>query len=154
MLVNAMAPIRAEEDGPVWRQTTFYPFALTSQWARGASLIVRTDVATYDTATYGAVPLVDAVVTHDEEAGEYAVFVVNRSVDEATEVAIDVQAPEGVRLIEAITLSDDDPYAKNSAEQPERVTPHANDSARLDAGIVSVTLPAVSWTMLRLAVAS
>src|SRR4051794_2544324 len=41
MLVNAMAPIRAEQGGDVWRQTTFHPFALTSKWARGTALDVR-----------------------------------------------------------------------------------------------------------------
>lgn len=34
-LVNVIAPIMAEEHGPAWRQTTFYPFAEAALHARG-----------------------------------------------------------------------------------------------------------------------
>ena len=37
----------------------------------------------YETARYGEVPLVDAVATHDEEAGAVALFAVNRVADRA-----------------------------------------------------------------------
>ncbi|WP_210480755.1 alpha-N-arabinofuranosidase [Naasia sp. SYSU D00948] len=151
MLVNAMAPIRAERGGSVWRQTTFHPFALTSKWARGTALDVRVRCDDYDTEEYGSVPLVHAVATYDEEAGEYAVFVVNRRIDRPLELNLDVQHDGALSVIEAITLSDPDPYAKNTAEDPNRVLPQANDSAQVVDGGVTVTLPPVSWTVIRLA---
>ena len=152
MLVNAMAPIRAEQGGIVWRQTTFYPFALTSRWARGTALDVKVSCASYDTNEHGSVPRVDATATYDAESGLYAVFVVNRSTEQALDARIDIQHRGGTSLIEALTLSDPDPYATNSPDDPERVVTHTNDSAHLTDGQLVITLPPVSWTVARLAV--
>ena len=149
MLVNAMGVIRTEPGGIVWRQTSFYPFANTSRWARGVSLDVRIASGTYDTKDHGTVPLVDAAATYDEGSGQYAVFVVNRSTDAAQELEIDLQHPGGLELIESVMLADDDPYATNSADEPERVVPRPNDTARVADGRVTLTLPPVSWGMVR-----
>jgi alpha-N-arabinofuranosidase len=151
MLVNAMAPIRAERGGSVWRQTTFYPFALTSNWARGTALDVRVQCEDYETEEHGSVPLVHAVATYDEAAGDYAVFLVNRAMDRPLEVTLDIQHTVPVSIVEAVTISDADPYAKNTPDDPDRVRPQANDSAQIEDGRITVTLPAVSWTLVRLA---
>jgi len=150
MLVNAMAPIRAEQGGIVWRQTTFYPFAMTSRWARGTALEVKVLCESYDTKEHGAVPLVDATATYDEETGQYAVFAVNRSMDLSLEVSADIQHPGSTSLIEALMLTDPDPYAKNSPADPERVVLQENGSARVSDGRLLFTLPPVSWSMVRL----
>jgi alpha-L-arabinofuranosidase len=149
-LVNVIAPIMTEPGGPAWRQTTFYPFALTSQLARGRALEVKLEAPTYDTATYGVVPLVDAVATHDDESGRAAVFLVNRSQDEAITVTVDVAALGRITLLDAQTLADDDVYAKNTLDEPERVALRANDSVRLEAGELTITLPPVSWSAIEL----
>jgi len=150
-LVNVIAPIMTEPGGPAWRQTTFYPFATTSRLARGVALDVALSSPRHQTATYGEIDLVDAVATWDEEARRCAVFLVNRSQRESSKVEIDV-AGLGVCVVnECTTLADDDPFATNTLAQPERVTPHANTSATLTNGLVSVVLPPVSWTALALA---
>ena len=68
-LVNVIAPIMTEPGGAAWRQTTFFPFAITSRLAPGQALEVKLDAPTYETARYGEVPLVDAVATHDAATG-------------------------------------------------------------------------------------
>ena len=69
-LVNVIAPIMTEPGGPAWRQTTFFPFAITSRLAQGEALELKLDVADVRRPrTYGEVPLVDAVATHDAETG-------------------------------------------------------------------------------------
>ena len=40
-LVNVIAPIMTEPGGAAWRQTTFFPFAVTSRLARGVTLELR-----------------------------------------------------------------------------------------------------------------
>lgn len=149
-LVNVIAPIMTEPGGPAWRQTTFFPFALTSRLARGQSLELRLDAPTFNTARHGEVPLVDAVATHDADHGRSAVFLVNRSVTEAVTVTIDVARLGDVSILEAHTLSDDDVYAKNTLAETERVAPHPNASAVVDGGTLTVTLPPVSWSALSL----
>jgi alpha-N-arabinofuranosidase len=151
-LANVIAPIMTEPDGPAWRQPTFHPFAITSRLAAGDVLRVRLDSPLLDTAKYGEVPAVDAVATF--EAGKLAVFLVNRSTDTPIEVTIDTSRTPVSAVLEALSLSDDDRHAVNSADRPDRVTPKPNDSVKVGQGKVSVTLPAISWTALSLSTES
>ncbi|WP_043441982.1 arabinosylfuranosidase ArfA [Arthrobacter sp. L77] len=150
-LVNVIAPIMTEPGGPAWRQTTFFPFSITSRLARGSVLELTLDAGTYTTGEYGVVPLVDAVATHDDATGATAVFLVNRSQTEETTVTIDVAALPGITGVTAESLYDTDVYARNTLEEPDRVTMRPNTSARLDGGAVTITLPPVSWTAAALA---
>jgi alpha-L-arabinofuranosidase len=149
-LVNVIAPIMTEPGGPAWRQTTFFPFAVTSSLARGRSLAVKLESETYDTAAYGTVGVVDAVATHDEEAGATAVFLVNRALDETSTVTIDLAAFGPVEVVSARTLSDTDPTAKNTLTDPGRVGLRACEGVEVRGGQLTVNLPAVSWTAIEL----
>ncbi|MDN3494832.1 alpha-N-arabinofuranosidase [Planococcus sp. APC 4015] len=149
-LVNVIAPIMTEPGGDAWRQTTFFPFALTSRLAQGTTLRLRLDCPTYETAQYGEVPVVDAVATHDAESGRSAVFLVNRSLDEDVTVDIDVSMLGAVSIAETHMIHDDDIHAANTRDDQDRVRPTGNDSARLESGTITVTLPPVSWTALGL----
>ncbi|RWZ51806.1 alpha-N-arabinofuranosidase [Labedella phragmitis] len=146
-LVNVIAPIMTEPGGEAWRQTTFFPFSVTSRLARGVVLRPRIEVGSYPTAKHGAAPLVDAVATFDEETGTAAVFLVNRSLSEAATVTVDLSSLGVTAITEALVLHDDDPYAKNTRDDPERVALCAVDAA-IAAGVVTVELPAVSWVAL------
>lgn len=149
-LVNVIAPIMTEPGGPAWRQTTFFPFSTTSRLARGVTLELKLDCPTYDTGRYGEVPVVDAVATSDAATGTTSVFLVNRSLEEEVTIDIDVRLLGDVQLLEVESLHDDDIHAANTLTDPDRVRPRANDSARLEGGTVSITLPPVSWTAMTL----
>ncbi|MFT3889415.1 MAG: alpha-N-arabinofuranosidase [Arachnia sp.] len=146
-LVNVIAPIMAEPDGPTWKQTIFHPFALTSAHAKGDVLRVVIDGPTIASQEFGEVQAVDAVATWADDEG--TVFLVNRHENETVQVEIDV--PAGCRLVEAVTLTSDDPRWQASAEDDTTVAPRANDTAVLDGTRLTADLPAISWTMLRLA---
>lgn len=148
-LVNVIAPIMTEPGGAAWRQTTFFPFSVTSRLASGDVLRPRIDVPSYDTAAHGAAPLVDAIVTADDERS--AVFLVNRSRTESITVTIDVSELAASRITEAVTLWDDDVYAKNTLENQERVGLKTLEGASLDEGTLTVVLPPVSWSAVALA---
>jgi len=149
-LVNVIAPIMTEPGGPAWRQTTFYPFSLTSKLARGTALELRLDSPTYETEQYGEVSVVDAVATHDADGGT-TIFAVNRSLTDEVTLEIDTRALAGITRAEAISLFDDDIHAANTLEDQERVTPKANTSVEIGDATVTITLPPVSWTALTLA---
>ena len=149
-LVNVIAPIMTEPGGAAWKQTTFFPFALTSRLAQGVALELKLDCPTYESQTHGTVGVVDAIATHDEESGETAVFLVNRSLEEAVELVVDVSLLGAVSLGSAESLYDDDMHAANTLTDPERVGLRANDSARLADGELRITLPPVSWTAVTL----
>jgi len=149
-LVNVIAPIMTEPGGPAWRQTTFFPFATTSRLATGTALEVKLESPGYDTARYGEVSVIDAVATHDAETGRTAVFLVNRSQTDEAVVTIDIATLGAVAVLSAQTLADADVTAKNTLEQPDRVALAENASATASGGVVTVTLPAVSWTAIEL----
>ena len=146
-LVNVIAPIMTEPGGKAWRQTTFHPFALTSANAKGDVLRVAVDGPTVDSDEFGPVQALDAVATWDGDSG--AIFVTNRHASE--DIALTIRVPEGYALAEAVTLHHTDHNWKASAEDDHTVVPRSNESAVLDGTTLTVELPAISWSMLRLA---
>jgi alpha-N-arabinofuranosidase len=149
-LVNVIAPIMTEPGGGAWRQTTFFPFALTSRLAQGTVLRLDIEAGTVPTAAYGDVPVIDAVATLAED-GSLALFVTNRHLTDATRVSLDLGALGGLGITECLTLADEDQDACNTREVPDRVTMHANATASLDDDVLTLSLPAVSWTVVSLA---
>jgi alpha-N-arabinofuranosidase len=150
-LVNVIAPIRSEPEGPAWRQTIFHPFAITSRMAKGEVLRVELQSPTYETAKYGEVPVLDAVATHDPDTGEVSVFIINRDQTEPVEVAVPLAAfARPLTVAEAWTLADEDLYAANTVDNPDRVVPKPSTTAKVEDNILKLTLPPVSWTAIRL----
>jgi alpha-L-arabinofuranosidase len=149
-LVNVIAPIKTEPGGPAWRQTIFFPFAITARLAQGTVLRLAIESPSYQTSEYGSVPLVDAVATIDKDSRAAALFIVNRSQHAATTVSIDVGSLGPVRLGESLTLADDDPTATNTLEHQDRITATPNRSVRIQDGVLTVELPAISWSALQL----
>ena len=149
-LVKEIAPIMTEPGGRSWRQTTFHPFALTARHAAGQVLSTRIEAPTYETAKYGEVGLVDAVVTHDAATGEVVVFAVNRSQTEEIGLEVDLTAFGELAVHDALTLAHADHTWSATADDDETVLPRANASATGSSGAARMTLPPVSWSVLRL----
>jgi len=145
-LVNVIAPIMTEPGGDTWRQTTFFPFSVTSRLAKGSVLRPVIEAGTYSTEVYGEVPLVDSVATYDEATSTGALFLVNRDTEHAHTVTVDARGLALNALTEALTLSDDDAYAKNTLADQNRVGLKVNTSAALADGRITITLPPVSWS--------
>ncbi|GIH76790.1 alpha-N-arabinofuranosidase [Planobispora longispora] len=148
-LANVIAPIRTEPGGPAWRQTIFHPFALTARHARGEVLRVEPECATIPTARYGETPAIWATATHEEATGEITLFVVNRDRHDPCE--LDVTLPAGLVPAEHLELADEDPSATNTAADPDRVVPRPGAGLRLDGRRAALTLPPVSWSIVRFA---
>ncbi len=148
-LVNVIAPIMTEPGGAAWRQTTFFPFSVTSRLARGEVLDPRITVGSYATEAHGEAPLVDSVATVDGEAA--AVFLVNRSTTDSIEVTVDASGLGATAITEAVTLHDADVYAKNTLADQERVGLKPLEGAVLSGGVLTVVLPPVSWSAVALA---
>lgn len=147
-LVNVIAPIMTEPGGPAWRQTTFFPFALTARLATGTALRPVVVAPRQETAVHGEVPVVVASATSD--AGGVSLFVANRSLVDPAQAVVELSGFETLAVAEAWTLADPDRHARNSLEEPDRVRPWANASARVEDGRLSLDLPPVSWTAVRL----
>jgi alpha-N-arabinofuranosidase len=149
-LVNVIAPIMTEPGGPAWRQTIFHPFALTARHAKGTVLRTEPVSPTYETARYGAVPVLDTVALHDDDAGHVALFAVNRS-PEVLELRVDLRAMPGLTPAGHVAIEAGiDPEAVNTAQDPDRVVPRRRPRPRLDGTAITALLPAMSWNLIQL----
>lgn len=150
-VVNVIAPIAAPADGPAWRKTTFYPFSLTSRYGRGEALSTRIEGPRIHTDEHGEVDAVSAAVVRHED-GSLVVFLANRSLDTDIDATLDLGEVGSLTWIdEAVTMSGPDYNLLNTQDNPTQVLPEPNPSARLDGSRLQVSLPAVSWSMIRLA---
>lgn len=152
-LVNVIAPIMTEPGGPAWRQTTFFPFSITSRLAGERVVQVPVDSGTFTSARFGEVAAVDAVATIDAEGA--TLFIANRSTTDAATLRLDISglaAALGREPVVAEThlVHDDDPYAANTLDDLERIGVKSIDDARVEASVLSFTLPAISWAAVRL----
>ncbi|PDP88915.1 alpha-L-arabinofuranosidase [Glycomyces fuscus] len=147
-LANVIAPIMTEPGGPAWRQTIFHPFALTARAARGRVLHTGVTAPRYTASSHGDIPLLDAVVTFDEEGGTASLFAVNRSTDQHLTLDADLRGLAPGAVTGARTLSDGDPYASNTMDAPDRVVPRPAEGVSLDGGRLSAVLPPVSWSVI------
>jgi len=148
-LVNVIAPITTETGGPAWRQTTYHPMRLVFQHGVGEALRVEPRGPLVETAQYGAVPQLDASATLDPETGAVALFAVNRSLTEPLVVEADVRALRGVRPVEHLALYGERD-ATNTKDNPDNVVPRSMPVPELADGRLRVTLPAMSWNLVRL----
>lgn len=56
-----------------------------------------------------------------------------------------------VPVVAATTLHDEDPYATNTADDPDRVVPRDRADVTLEAGRLTMALPAISFSTIALA---
>lgn len=149
-LVNVIAPIMTEPGGPAWKQTTFHPFALTSRHASGTVLNLAIEATRLSSKGPTDFAALSAVATYDEARGEAVIFTVNRSARKELSLEAAVAALGDLKVIEALTYSNKDPYWQATADDSTSVAPTDNGSVTLHAGQLSAMLPAASWSMIRL----
>jgi alpha-N-arabinofuranosidase len=150
-LVNLLAPILTRPGGPAWRQTIFHPFALTSRHAGPVVLAGAGAGPMINTERYGAVGQLHTVSTHDPDSGEVVIFAVNRGAETALDFCAELDGfgRPGWSLLEHLMITDADPHAKNTEDNPDRVVPRRG-GARVADGVVLAELPPISWHCIRL----
>jgi alpha-N-arabinofuranosidase len=155
-LVNVIAPILSEENGPAWRQSIFWPFARMSELARGEILRLSTTSDRFETAKYGDADVVDASATWDEENGKVALFLANRGLDDSAEIAVNLRGFDAGRVTRAELLTvpeGADRFATNEQNEQDRVGLTPLTDVAVDGGTLRATLPALSWAVVELEVA-
>jgi alpha-N-arabinofuranosidase len=150
-LVNVIAPIRSEEGGPAWRQSIFWPFARVSQLARGRVLRLAIDSSQVATKRYGDVDAIDAAATWDEENGTIALFLANRSLEEAGDLTVDLRGlgASSVHSAEVLTVPEGgDRKAANVVDDQDRVGLVPLRDVEIVDGAVRATLPPLAWAVV------
>ncbi len=154
-LVNVIAPIRSEENGPAWRQSIFWPFARMAELAKGQILRTAVHSDKIDTAQFGDTDLVDVSATWDEGSGRAAFFLANRGLDEAATVELALRGFTTGRVTRAEVLhtpDGKDRFATNNLETGEQVGLLPLDGVEAAAGGLTFSLPALSWAVIEVEV--
>ncbi len=146
-LVNTIAPIMTEPGGRAWVQGIYYPFLYASCYGRGTALRVRADGPSYACAVSEQTPYLDQAAVLSPDERELRLFLVNRGLEEV--LACRAELPKGASLIEWITLCGCAPEAVNTAEATP-IAPRGMAGATIEGGMLSLTLPAFSWNMVRI----
>jgi alpha-N-arabinofuranosidase len=108
----------------------------------------------HTTAKHGDVPLLHATAVQNED-GTTTVFAVNRDTANPLELSVDVRSLAGssttaLTVIEHRVIADDDRHAHNTRDAPDRVRPRQIQGARVDQGLLTASLPPLSWNVIRL----
>ncbi|MCR5088880.1 MAG: alpha-N-arabinofuranosidase [Oscillospiraceae bacterium] len=148
-LVNVIAPIMTRNGGGCWAQTIFYPYMHASLYGRGRALRAAVNCGFYDCADYERVPDLDAVAVENEE-GDVTLFCVNRSQERTYRLELRLHDFGCLRLTEHILLHHDNVKAVNSELSPDTVHPTSGPGGTVDGDTAAVTIPALSWNVLRL----
>ncbi|MEW9702792.1 alpha-N-arabinofuranosidase [Paenibacillus sp. SI8] len=150
-LVNVIAPIMTANGGAAWKQTIYYPYMHASVFGRGTVLVPLIKSPKYDAKDYTDVPYLEAVAVHHEENAEVTIFAVNRNLQDALPLELDLRSFGGSRVIEHIVLENEDLKAANTLEAQDQVKPHTNGNAVVtSSGQVQATLSKASWNVIRL----
>lgn len=150
-LVNVIAPIMTEENGPAWRQTIYYPLLHASKYGRGTALQPVLSSPKHDTLDFTDVTDVESIAVWNEEKEEVTVFAVNRSVTDDVVLDIDLRAFAGFRLQEHIVLENSDMKAVNTADQQAVVPNIVADRSAYEGETLRAKLTKTSWNVLRFA---
>jgi alpha-L-arabinofuranosidase len=144
-VVNTIAPltVRGEQ---LLRHPTYYPFMLVSNHAAGLALDPLVVAPQYDTPMFGAMPLLDVSASYDEANNRGAVFLVNRSQQEAVTTDVVWQGAAPGRVPAIYQLSGADPKAVNTFERPDVIVPQRLEGGSLRDGRITLRLPPLSFT--------
>lgn len=148
-LVNVIAPIMTEKNGPAWKQTIYYPYLHASKYGRGIALQSVISSPKHDTIDFTDVNDVESIAIYNEEKEEVTIFAVNRNLSDDINLECDVRSFDGYKIIEHIVLENNDMKAVNSIVK-ETVTPKLANRSELIDGILTSQLSKVSWNVIRL----
>ncbi len=149
-LVNVIAPIMTEENGPAWRQTIFYPYLHASKYGRGVALDTALRSSRHDTRDFTDVTDVASAAVWNDEQEELAIFAVNRDLDDDITLETDLRRFPGYHLVEHIVLENSDFFAVNSAAQQTVAPKTVAGRDDLEDGLLKSRLAPASWNVIRL----
>lgn len=147
LLTNISAAIMTERGGDSWVQPIYYPFSYMAKYARGTVLETVADIPTYQSRTYGEVPVLDVLAVYEETKGELAYFIVNRT-EEKVEFSMKIEDVTVKEVAEWVTLQHEDIKATNQKKH-DNVVPK-NQNIKAGAGVNShYMIDPYSWNMIR-----
>ncbi|PAD66679.1 alpha-N-arabinofuranosidase [Bacillus sp. 7586-K] len=149
-LVNVIAPIFTQKGGPAIKQAIFYPFYQVSNYGRGEVLNTLVEAPKLATNRHGDIPLVQSSTTYNAEDNTLSIFALNCSEDEDLVLDAQFRSFGSVQVIEHVVMDGTDLNAVNNFANPDNVKPRNVDVSNKSGDHIEITLPRMSWNMIRL----
>ena len=149
--MNVIAPIRTRRGGQAWRQTTFYPFAETAAHHGSHVLHASVRASLTETARYGAVADLNAVVTAtplEDNRISLAAFMVNRGASPLV-VELKHHGFDDLRVVDFRSIHADDAGPRHDGASASAARPRAGTAPESLDGVTTLQLPPESWSVLR-----
>lgn len=154
-LANVIGPIRVEKDCPAWRQTTFFPFALSARAAGHTVLSGSLETRSMDAELFEGLPMTQTVVTQSDDSSSLMIFALNRELEDETQLTIDLtEIGSALEYTESHCLGGGNLELTNNLEHPEQVVPGALREVVVDGSTLTVVLPPTSWSAISLRLVS
>ena len=144
-LINVIAPITTVRGGGLFRQTIYHPFHMLSKYGHGTTMKTVVSGDTYE-CQFGTLPLVESAVVYNEKEDEVRIFALNCNQEGETEFDIDLQGYGDRKVVKHLVLTGDDMEARNTLEDPEKVTMQEKDISGYEG--TKVVLPKMSWSVI------
>ncbi|MFF0345796.1 alpha-L-arabinofuranosidase C-terminal domain-containing protein [Kribbella sp. NPDC004875] len=139
-------------DDEVVHETVYWPLQMQRHHSGTIALAGDATSGTVPGETLGRVPIelpaLDISASTNPGSTTVWLSVVNRDRDNAVSLSVDVGRPLLTNLVKIHQLHTDDPLAKNTLDQPDRVRPRS-DEVKLDDNL-ALDLPAGSYTIIEL----
>lgn len=148
-LVNVIAPIMTAPGGGAWKQTIYHPFQFASRYGRGTALQLDVDCPTYDADIARGVSYLDMAGVHDGDEGTLTFFAVNRNGAEPMDIDVSIEGFGEAKSVEHTLIKHADLEARNTESVPDNVKPQLVSGATLSGGKLAVSVPAHSYSMIR-----
>lgn len=147
LLTNISACIMTEKEGGMWLQTIYYPFFYLSNYARG--IVVQSAVwsETYECEAYAAVPYLDALTVWNADAGEIAVFMINKSENDTMNVDIALQGFDLKEIKKSIEFTAENKKMNNEKDH-KAVLPQEKEIGCLEGDHCKAVLNPLSFNMI------
>jgi alpha-N-arabinofuranosidase len=147
-ICNCISHIRTRTGGGVWVLPPYYAYLHFTKYGRGTSLATRLDSPKYDSADFTDVPFVDAA-TVLADTGEITVFAINRSLEESLPLELEFRGFDEYMMAEHIVVDSGDHLDTNTEDYPDKVKPRAASPAAVEGNRTALTLPKLSWNVIR-----
>lgn len=157
IMVNVLGLIRTDDDGVV-KTPSYHAFDLLKKTCFQNLIGCRVDCETYTNAALADIkatetPYLDANATISDDGKQIAVTVINKHYSKSIESELAFEGFDGrsYRVDSVVRLHHDDPFAKNSPSERERIAPVVLDgSGAMSASMPnSFEFPAHSLTLIR-----
>jgi len=158
-MTGGLGALCSSDHDHVWKSASHYAFMDMIEFACGTSMQTDVDSETFDMPGYAiddtsqytgkeGVPYIDSACAWDKEKKRLTVFVINRNEDTEYPLALDISGFKEYTFDKHIEICSDDPDAKNSYEDPDKILPVENQRGVFADGELKTHVKPLSWNVI------